>query len=80
VLSHSEEVRLIIGMMVQMWQLPDYQKLMRVYQKRLPETRQWHRECAQAIIARGLGTRFSGFTLMAVFLVSKSPDQPLMKC
>jgi hypothetical protein len=50
VLSHSEEIRVIFEMMVQLWQLPDYQKLMRVYHKRLPETRQWHREWAQTMM------------------------------
>jgi hypothetical protein len=49
VLLHSEEIPLIFDFMVQMWRLPDYQKLMRIYHKRLPETREWYRQCAQAI-------------------------------
>lgn len=50
VLLQSEEIRVIFELMVQFWQLPDYQRLMRVYQKRLPETRQWHRDYAQSIM------------------------------
>jgi hypothetical protein len=49
VLMYSDEIEVIFDLMVQLWQLPDYQKLMRVYLKRLPETRQWYREWANAI-------------------------------
>jgi hypothetical protein len=49
VLRHSEEIPVIFDFMVQMWRLPDYQKLMRVYHKRLPETREWYRQYSQAI-------------------------------
>ncbi len=50
VLMHSDEIQVIFDLMVQLWQLPNYQKLMRIYYKRLPETRQWHRESAQALL------------------------------
>jgi hypothetical protein len=50
VLIHSEEVQLIFDMMVQAWQLPGCQKLMQVYHKHLPETREWYRKLAGSII------------------------------
>jgi hypothetical protein len=50
VLQHSDEIQIIFDLMLQLWQLPDYQKLMWVYHKRLPETRQWYRQYAWAIM------------------------------
>jgi hypothetical protein len=50
VLMHSEEVQIIFDMMVQTWQLPGCQKLMQIYHKHLPKTREWYRNLAGSII------------------------------